>query len=234
MRADEEFSWANPPDVKQAGKLDEFSSDGLPKKRKQSVLVKALKGFAAGLALVTAGVLAGTLIFGGVKSSTIEEPQPPEQHVVEIGPDDKVVASSTLDGKKFSVIESDCAMANSCKYEFKSSDLAEPVAIAEGRTFYGFQMFDQQSGVVGFAPDDGPQIMLTNDGGATWHRLDLQIPDDWPVEATFLQSAQTSGTPSRPIYEFTLNYPSWEDRGDKGLTFRSRNLGQSWELVGRP
>ncbi len=234
-RETETFEWQNPGVPGNYGQIDRFSSDfpaGVAPPRKPrnggkiaAVAVGAVALFALG------GAVLGVLPYGqhsfnaGPVQGEVEKNDVPEG----------TVASTSVYDQHYSVIEGDCALADKCQYSFNSTVTGVTTPIAEGFSFYNFEMFDTMSGIVGFAPDgSGYNLKLTNDGGLSWQDIYLKMPEGWPTDAMFLQSAKTSGTPSQPVYEITLNYPSWADRSGEGVTFTSNDLGATWVLKERP
>lgn len=234
-RETETFEWQNPGVPGNYGQVDQFSSD-LPIRPEQP----KNPGNKGKVAAVVVGAVA-LAVFGGAVIGWL----PNGHHSQNAGSvqveaeenkaPDGVVSSTTVDGQQYSVIEGDCALADKCQYSFNSTATGVTTPIAEGFSFYNFEMFDAMSGIVGFAPDSsGYNLKLTNDGGLGWQDIYLKMPEGWPTDAMFLQSAKTSGTPSQPVYEITLNYPSWADRSGEGVTFTSNDLGTTWVLKEKP
>lgn len=232
----ESFAWNNPPRPGSPARAsDEFSADRIPNHKRTFALKKWLL-ITVGIVFVFAAVIAAAAVLGAKPAVTHNTPAPPGEPGVpsaigRLG--GEVVGAKTLTTGTYYVLEKECALADKCHYDFAAQLVNGEVSeseIVDANSYYNFDMFDSQVGVVSFAPtetDDG--LYLTRDSGQTWQYLALPYPDSVTWEQRFLRSVVSSGDRENPTYSVTMDYPDWTGSSD-ALVFESTDLGTTWQL----
>lgn len=95
---------------------------------------------------------------------------------------------------------------------------------------YFYAVLSGKIQIVGFgsgSDSEAPPVLMTGDGGWTWHSVHLPVPVRTPPSAQFLDSARMSDG----AVEVVLNYPSWTQNRGAGQSFVSRDGGATWSAA---